>query len=415
MENKNLRKHKLTVIPKYGNYYYPSGKVFEDDKGKVVYYGESNDFPQYVIELFNKSATNATAILAKRDGIVGSGLTSEKPEILDYANRDGESWNDLFKKVAYDKALFGGYALEIIWSNDRTKITDVYHIDFSYVRAKQMNERGIIPGYYISSEFGMKNRIRVNPDDLLYIPRFNKLDRTYPNAMIYDCGYRPGMKYYPLPEYMAGLNIIALDSEIDNFHKNNIKNGLAPSLSITTFTDADEEERDIIERQLRDAYAGSDNAGSLIYMDVANKEQAPIITPIPQNGADGYYTTVNEMVMQKILTSHRITSPMLVGIKTEGQLGGRTELLDAYAHFQKTVIEPMQSDILSTFDYIFKCNGIDAMLGVEQVRLFEDGEKIDVVTSVDAESGEDKVLEKEIIESVDELKGDQNAEYPIAK
>jgi len=404
---KKLNKHKLMIIPKYGEALYPSSRVFEDDKGKIVYYGETNDFPSYIIELYNKSSISSTAINSIADAIVGGGLTAEDESILDRANRDGESWNDIFKKVALDRAIFGGYALEIIWSNDRTKITDVYHIDFSYVRAHKCNERGIVPGYFVSSEFENKGRLRVSDDDMVFLPRFNKLDRTSPSQLYYFNPYRPGMKYYPLPDYQGGLNIISLDAEIDNFHTNNIKNGLAPSLSITTFSNADAEDRETIERQLRTAYAGSDNAGSLIYMDVANKDEAPIITPIPQNGADGYYTTVNDMVTQKILTSHRIVSPMLLGIKTEGQLGGRTEMLEAQALFLKNVIEPKQSDILTTFEEILYCNGYTGGLGVEQVRIFEDGEETEVVTSVDAEIGDDKQLEDNI-----ETQEITNGEYP---
>ncbi len=393
---KELNKHKLTIIPKYGDYYYPDSKQFEDDKGKIVYYGQQNDFPSSIIELYNKSSINATCINAIRDGIVGGGLTTENEDVLNRANRDGESWNDIFKKVALDRSLFGGFAMEVIWSKDRTKVTDVYHIDFSYLRAHRMNERGIIPGYYVSSEFQNKGRLRVKDEDVAFLPRFNKLDRTTPSQIYYFNPYRPGLKYYPLPDYTAGLHIIGLDAEIDNFHMNNIKNGLAPSLSITTFTNADNEEREIIERQLRTAYAGSDNAGSLIYMDVANKDEAPIITPIPQNGADGYYTTVNDMVVQKILTSHRIVSPMLLGIKTEGQLGGRTEMLESQALFLKNVIEPKQSDILTVFEEIFTINGYTEPIGVEQVRIFEDGEETEVVTSIDADAGDDTDLENNI-------------------
>lgn len=393
---KELNKHKLTIIPKYGDYYYPDSKTFEDDKGKIVYYGQQNDFPSSIIELYNKSSINATCVNAIRDGIVGGGLTTQNEDVLNRANRDGESWNDVFKKVALDRSLFGGFALEVIWSKDRTKVTDVYHIDFSYLRAHRMNERGIIPGYYVSSEFQNKGRLRVKDEDVAFLPRFNKLDRTTPSQIYYFNPYRPGLKYYPLPDYTAGLHIIGLDAEIDNFHMNNIKNGLAPSLSITTFTNADNEEREIIERQLRTAYAGSDNAGSLIYMDVANKDEAPIITPIPQNGADGYYTTVNDMVVQKILTSHRIVSPMLLGIKTEGQLGGRTEMLESQALFLKNVIEPKQSDILTVFEEIFTINGYTEPIGVEQVRIFEDGEETEVVTSIDADAGDDTDLENNI-------------------
>ena len=398
------------IIPKYREEMYPTSKVFEDDKGKIVYYGERNDFPHYITELYNKSSINATAINAITDGIVGGGLTTEDETVLERANRDGESWNDIFKKVALDRALFGGYALEVIWSNDRTKITDVYHIDFSYIRAHRMNERGIVPGYFVSSQFENKGRLRISDDDVVYIPKFSKVDRESPSQMYYFNPYRPGMRYYPLPDYNAGLNIIALDAEIDNFHKNNIKNGLAPSLSITTFTNADNEDRDVIERQLRDAYAGSDNAGSLIYMDVANKDEAPVITPIPQNGADGYYTTVNDMVLQKILTAHRIVSPMLLGIRTEGQLGGRTELLESQALFVANVIQPKQSDILTTFEEIFKINGYEEPIGIESIRIFEDGEEVDVTTSIEAESGDDSELENEI-----EKKENQNGEYPISE
>ncbi|QDP58507.1 MAG: putative portal protein [Prokaryotic dsDNA virus sp.] len=404
---KELQKHKLMIIPKYGDIQ-PTSKVFENDKGKIVYYGESNDFPAYITELYNKSSISSTAINAIADAIVGGGLTTEDEDVFKRANREGESWNDIFQKVALDRAIFGGYALEIIWSKDRTKITDIYHIDFSFVRAHKMNERGIVPGYYVSSEFSNKGRLRVPDEDIAYLPRFNKLDRTSPSQIYYFNPYRPGMKYYPLPDYQGGLNIIALDAEIDNFHMNNIKNGLAPSLSITTFTNADAEDRETIERQLRQAYAGSDNAGSLIYMDVANKDEAPVITPIPQNGADGYYTTVNDMVTQKILTSHRIVSPMLLGIKTEGQLGGRAEMLEAQALFLKNVIEPKQSDILTTFEEILATNGYTEPIGVEQTRIFEDGEETDVVTSVDAEIGEDKQLEDNI-ETTEEI---TNGEYP---
>ena len=407
---KELNKHKLMIIPKYREEMYPTSKVFEDDKGKIVYYGERNDFPHYITELYNKSSINATAINAITDGIVGGGLTTEDETVLERANRDGESWNDIFKKVALDRALFGGYALEVIWSNDRTKITDVYHIDFSYIRAHRMNERGTVPGYFVSSQFENKGRLRISDDDVVYIPKFSKVDRESPSQMYYFNPYRPGMRYYPLPDYNAGLNIIALDAEIDNFHKNNIKNGLAPSLSITTFTNADNEDRDVIERQLRDAYAGSDNAGSLIYMDVANKDEAPVITPIPQNGADGYYTTVNDMVLQKILTAHRIVSPMLLGIRTEGQLGGRTELLESQALFVANVIQPKQSDILTTFEEIFKVNGYEQPIGIESIRIFEDGEEVDVTTSIEAESGDDSELENEI-----EKKENQNGEYPISE
>ena len=390
-------KHKFSIIPKYSEYLYPDSAQFEDDKGDIVYFGQDNKFPQLLIDLYHKSSVHATAVNAKHQAVVGEGLTTNDETILEIANLEGETWNDIYSKLALDRVVYGGYALEVIWSQDRTRIAEVYHVDFSYARAKKMDDRGNIPGYYIYRDWGKTRGIVPHKDNLPYLPKFSRRDRTEPSQLIYFKPYTTGLDYYPLPDYMGALKTIELDTEVDNFHVNNLKNGLAPSLAITTFTDANEEERGEIERQLRDAYSGTDNAGSLMYMDVADREQMPEITPIPQNGADGYYNVVNEMTTQKILTGHRITSPMLVGIKTEGQLGGRAELLDAYSHFLTTVIYPMQSDILKTFEMIFSINGIDTTLGVQQIKLFGDGEEeIDVVTSVEAEAGADIELEEKI-------------------
>ncbi len=390
-------KHKFSIIPKYSEYLYPDSAQFEDDKGDIVYFGQDNKFPQLLIDLYHKSSVHATAVNAKHQAVVGQGLTTDDETILEIANLEGETWNDIYSKLALDRVVYGGYALEVIWSQDRTRIAEVYHLDFSYARAKKMDDRGHCPGYYIYRDWGKTRGIVPHKDNLPYLPTFSRRDRTQPSQIIYFKPYTTGLDYYPLPDYMGALKTIELDTEVDNFHVNNLKNGLAPSLAITTFTDANEEERGEIERQLRDAYSGTDNAGSLMYMDVADISQKPEITPIPQNGADGYYNVVNDMVTQKILTGHRITSPMLVGIKTEGQLGGRAELLDAYSHFLTTVIYPMQSDILKTFEMIFRINGIDTTLGVQQTKLFADGEEeIDVVTSVEADAGADIELEEKI-------------------
>ena len=362
-----------------------------------IKFGEYNDFPNQLISMYNNSSINNTCVNAVVEAIVGEGLTTENEEILDKANRENESWNDIYKKVSKDFKLFGGFAMEVIWSKDRKRIAEIYHIDFSYLRAKEKNYRGRIPGYYISDEWNEKYRFGVTQGikDLPYLPVYNPETNAEETNQIYVFQpYRPGMRYYPLPDYVGGLRVIETDIEVDNFHVNNLKNGLAPSLAITTFTNADDDERSTIEQMLRLQYSGTGNAGNLVYMDVDSPENAPIITPIPQNGADGYYTTINDMVIQKILTSHRITSPMMLGIKTEGQLGGRTELLDAYLLFLNTVIRPFQQSILDVFDELLTVNYGDITIGVKQLKLFNDGsEESEVITGTDADSGEDTSLE----------------------
>ena len=379
--------------------------ILEKKTDQYVKFGQYNSFPNDLIELYNNSSIHNTCINAIVDGIVGEGLTADPEYVLENANTTDESWNDVFKKVAQDYKLYGGFAMEVIWNKSRTRLAEVYHIDFSWLRAKEKNYRGQIPGYYVSDEWGENYRYGQAPiDDMPYLPVFNPSTKLEEPKQIYVFNpYRPGQKYYPLPDYVGALRVIDLDTEVDNFHINNIMNGLAPSLMVTTFTNANEEEREAIERMLKLQYSGTNNAGNLMYIDVDSPENAPKIEPIPQNGADGYYTTINDMVTQKILTAHRITSPMILGIKTPGQLGGRDETTDAYLLLVNTVIRPFQQNILQVIEdlleYMYPEEEIT--VGVQQLKLFNDGsEDVDVVTSIDAEVGEDSELEAEI-ESAD--------------
>ena len=401
MDNKN--KVNFSRIQKTEKYIPSSIEriMSRDDEKKYVKYGDYNDFPSHLIDLYNNSSIHSTCVNAIVDAIIGEGLVSEPSFILDKANPD-ETWNQIFKKVAKDYKLFGGFAIEVIYNRARDRVAEVYHIDFSWVRSSEKDYRGKTKGYFISDSWDEKSKYysEVASDDIPYLPCFNfsKAEEEPKQLYVYK-PYSSGQKYYPLPDYAGALKVINLDQEVDNFHLNNIMNGLAPSLAITTFTNSDPDQRQDIQNMLVEQYSGTDNAGSLIYMDVDSPENAPQIVPIQQNGADGYYTTINDLVTQKILTAHRITSPMILGIKTSGQLGGRQEVLDAYLLLLNTVIRPYQQNILSVFEELLelKYPNEDVSLGVQQLKLFEDGEEeVDVVTSDEAEIGEDTDLEEQI-------------------
>jgi len=385
----------------------PSERVWNDTH-KFIKYGEYNDFPNHLIELYNNSSIHSTCINAIISGIVGEGLVATPEYILDKANPK-ESWNVVFRKLATDFKLYGGYAFEVIYSKDRSRVAAVYHIDFSWLRAKEMNYRGEIDGYFISDEWSERYRYSITnvSDDIPYLPIYDpSKSQDEPKQIYVFKPYAPGQKYYPLPDYVGALRVIDLDEEVDNFHLNNIKNGLAPSLSITTFTNSDPDQRQQIEAMLREQYAGTNNAGSLMYMDLDSPENAPIITPIPQNGADSYYTTLSEITTQKILTAHRITSPLIVGIAQPGSLGNRNEMMDAYLLLLNTVIRPFQQVLLSSIEEMLEMMypALDVTVGVQQLKLFADGEEeVDVVTAESADIGEDAELEQEI------EKADENA------
>ena len=395
-EKTENKKFKFQMIPPSGgNKFFDHREDFMSDE--FIRFGEDNLFPQNTIELYNRSSIHAAAVNAIVEGIIGKGLTANNEFYLEKANRKGETWNDIFAKITLDYKLHGSFALEIIWSRDRLSI-EAYHIDFANLRAGEKDHRGYIDGYYISSKWGKIGRARsfVSEEEALYIPTFDPEKKNEQPTQIYvHKNYRPGQQYYPLPDYVGAYRVIELDMEIDNFHTCNIRNGLAPSLSITTFTNGSDDQLRDIEAQLNANYGGTDNAGSLMYIDVDSPENAPVITPIPQNGADGYYTTINDLVVQKILTAHRITSPMILGIKTEGQLGGRSEVIDAYLLFQNSVIVPFQQSILASLEGIMQINYPDIVLGVEQKKLYSDGiEEDEVIVDADTTSQEEADIQQ---------------------
>jgi hypothetical protein len=110
----------------------------------------------------------------------------------------------------------------------------------------------------------------------------------------------------------------------------------------------------------------------------------PIIQPLPNNASDAWYTNMAPQVEQTILTAHRITSPMILGIKTEGQLGGRSEILDSYQLFLQTVIIPIQEQILKALEKILFIKYKEPIkLGIEQNQILPD----EVQSEIDKKEG----------------------------
>ena len=389
MDNKkyNFKVQSHSVVPRI---------KFNEKVGDYVKYGENNRFPQELIKYSYGSSIHSTCIRSIVENIIGNGLVCNIDDILTRTNSDGDTLNDIFLKISDDYYLYGGYSLEIIWNNAKDKIS-LYHIPFQYLRAKEKDFRGKIPGYFLSANWdklGFFNKDK----DIPYLPTFNP-ETKQSNSIFVKKKYKPGQEYYPLPEYIAALRILELDMQIDDFHVNNMKNGLKPSVSITTFTGGNDEQVKEVEKQINDNYAGAENAGAVIYMDVEDPAKAPIINPIQQNGNDKYYIEINSMSTQKILTAHRITSPMLVGIKDNVGLGNNAdEIKTAQDLFLTTVIAPLQSQILAGLEFVLNSENEEIILGVENINIFPsiDEKESKVNTSDNSDLGEDSQLENKI-------------------
>jgi hypothetical protein len=335
-----------------------------------VYYGDDNLFPNHLMALYQYSSINRACINAIVYGVKGKNLIVKNgnADKLLKANRN-ETVYEVFQKCVLDRVLFGGFALNVVKSNDGG-IAEFYHTDFSRLRAGKEDGFGNIGTYFYSIDWKATtlNQQKFRP---IEIPAFNMTEDVDPSQIMYFKSYSPGMSYYPPPDYLGGLTTIQLDIEVKNFHLNNTQNSMMGSVAVS-FTNGvpSEEERDILYRQLEAKYTSTNNAGRFFLFFSENPETAPVITPIPNNASDAWYSQMAPQIEQTILTSHRITSPMILGIKTAGQLGGRTEMLDAYDLFLETVIKPIQEEVLKAFEKVlFLVDNEPIDLGIEQNQL----------------------------------------------
>ena len=354
--------------------------VVKEIRGKDwISYGTeewANLFPQFLIDLYYNSSTQAAIINATAEMIAGENLIIEDEDerefearvklqnFMDRANGN-ESLHEVIKKVAFDFKLQGAFALNIVWSKDRTRIAEIYHIAVEKIRAEKPDELGNVKGYYVSSDW---SNTRINKP--YRVAAFNSNDRTSANQILYTGLYSHNMNVYHTPDYVAANNWALVDQNVAEFHLNNIKNGFSGSYFISFANGVPTaEERHQLERSLAEKFTGAKSAGRFVLTFSDDRTRTPEITPISVSDADKQYLALQELLVQNILTGHRVTSPMLMGIKSDSGLGNNADELNTAANFYlNTVIKPFQDHIVKVLRKIFKVNNFNMPVNFVQLK-----------------------------------------------
>jgi len=334
-----------------------------------------NLYPQFLIDLYYNSSTHAAIINATAEMIAGEDLIAEEDDtnlesyvklkkFLRHANSN-ESLHQVIKKVAFDFKLQGAYALHIVWNRERTEIAEVYHVPVERVRAAKPNAMGKVECFYISADWSNTRSNKPYP-----VPAFNVNDRTSGSQLLYTGAYSPNMDVYHTPDYLAANNWCLVDQKVAEFHLNNIENGFSGSYFVSFANGIPtQEERRQIEQSLVEKFTGASNSGKFILTFSDDKTRTPEITPISVSDADKQYLALQELLVQNILTGHRVTSPMLMGIKSDTGLGSNVDELNAAGNFYlNTVVKPFQLHILNTLQTIFSVNNIDLPVKFVQLK-----------------------------------------------
>jgi hypothetical protein len=344
--------------------------VYKEVKGKdYIYYGEKNDYPNYLLRIYNNSAKNNAIITGKVDYICGNGWTVKAEDemqkakafgLIDRINTKQESLNELTKKLVTDLSIFGGYYLQVIWTKGTGEIAELYHVDYYKVRTNADNSE-----FYVSDNWIKNDNVNPRPDFETY-PAFDP-NNTTGTQILYFKEYRAGANTYSLPDYRGAISYIELDISIGEYHLNTINNGMFSSKLINlNGGKVSQEEEDRIERQFKDKFSGSKNAGKFMLAFNDSKENEPSIIDLSGTELDKHFDLLNKTVQQEIFTGHKVTSPMLFGVKTEGQLGGRSEMREASELFQNTYVNSKQQALEEVINYLLKFNDIIAELEIKK-------------------------------------------------
>jgi hypothetical protein len=325
-------------------------------------YGQ-DDFFDAVISAFNVSTTNAAAVEGIADLIFGKGLYS-KNEVFNETLQKIVPQEEV-KKVSFDLKLFGNAAFQVYWDDTHTKVKKMYHIPVQTLRAEKLYGNPMIENYYYCTDWSDARKIKEKKK----IPAFETSNEKM--EIFYIKNYCPGLYYYSLPDWISALQLAMSDGEVSNLHWNNITNGFLPSVMINFNNGVPApEERETIEDLIQRKFTGTDNAGRFMVSFNDDPTTKPTLDVIQIDNLHEKYEYVADYIQDRILVAHRVTSPLLFGIRTKnnGFSSQSEEMKTAFSIMQTMTISPFQNLILNSLDYVMACSGYtDTELYFEQL------------------------------------------------
>jgi hypothetical protein len=313
---------------------------YKEKKGEgYMQYGQNNDYPQYLLDLFNKSAKHNAIVRGKVNYIVGNGWASEQ-SIVKQVNRD-ETLNDLTKKVALDLELFGGAYIQVIWGVLGETIAELWHCDYTKIRTNKDN-----------TQFWYKEDWKLNKEKAEVYSAFNPKN-PIGVQILYVKEYRPGMNVYSLPGYFGALNYIESDVEVSKHVLGNAQTGFSASKLITLPNgEPSPDEKRAVSRQFDNMYTGADGKKYLLAF-VNDATRKPIVDDLGASDLTKEdFSRVDELIQTNIFSGHQITSPDLFGIAVPGQLGNRQQMRDSYEIFNNTYVRYKQMQLEGVFNML---------------------------------------------------------------
>jgi hypothetical protein len=323
--------------------------------------GLSDDWAEKLLKFRKESPKHNAIINGKVKYIFGGGIEMEQPnpvgEVwISSCNSRGESLSDVLRKSIDDTETFGGFYWHVI--TDRIgRITDVFHMEWP-----KMRRAADLQKFFF--KYDWKDG-REKPKEF---PAFNPRSNEAQSAIYYFDEYRPGCPYYPEPGYMGALNWIGADCEMGKHTYTNSKAGFSASKMLSFFNgEPDERAKRKLEERLHDKYTGADGKKIFISFNNDPAKKPEILDLGASDLTKEDFSAVNNLICDNIYAGHEITSPILFGVKEAGQLGGTTELRNAFEIFNNTYVANKRAQFEEVLNKFAKLKGIPCKFKLKPV------------------------------------------------
>lgn len=309
--------------------------------GQWIPYGTSNDFPDYLNMLYTESAQMNSIVDSLVDYICGEDVTFNFTVLAN----NHVSLKRIFRRAVFDKVLYGGYALKLIY-NRLGEIAKVEWVDFRNLRFSDDEHTLLYSETWTRGRRGELERYSLFEDF-----RFGEDPNNAYACIYYD---NSNSRYlYPQPLYIGSIRSIETSIQIDKYHFSAIQRNLTAS-TLININDASytETEKKEIDRRIRENFTGSENAGSVMVTFNESAENAPTVTRLEDDNTDAKYQALRANTRDNIFIGFRIP-PIITGMPPENGGFSKEEYVQAFDLYNTTMVMPLQKQMINAFDDIF--------------------------------------------------------------
>jgi len=313
---------------------------------------DQDDFFPIITDAYNTSTTHAACIEGIADLVFGKGMYS-KNDLFDATLARIISQEDI-KRIAFDSKLYGNFAAQVVWNDEHTKVKKIYHTPVQNIRAEKIYDTPKIQNYFYCSDWSDVREQRNKKKISAFGTSNDKIE------LYYGKGYTPGKFYYSLPDWISALQFSFVEAELSNLHINNLENGFLPLTMINFNTGVPSpEERAVIENGIVSKFTGTRNSGRFVISFNDDPALKPTIDSIQTENLHEKYQYVADYAQDRILVAHRVTSPLLFGIRTasNGFSSQSEEMMTAFSIMQTMTIFPFQNTIINCLSEILRVGG----------------------------------------------------------